>query len=686
MSQTSPGRGLLPRVSASFLLFLLVLTAGAALRIWYASGELHVSRFEDEKYSLRNVRKVLETWDFEPASAYYPSPVFNLPQALVLEASEELSQAADLPALSIYEMRGPTRVFGPTAFLITRLYQTLCGVLTLWLAFLIGRRLATPTAGLLAATILAFMPWMIHSSGYNKPDALLVMAVLLSLHAALRAVDATRPWPEDRPRRRRTVSLWMWAGVCIAVAMSAKITGGFAAVPLTVGALLASGDRGLRLRRFGLLALAGATSAISFILMNPYWRAYLFFLRGLQRDYAGRTEASRWEIPGKVAAMHLESFFLGPLLGSLALLAFLACVGLLLWRWRSGAASEPSPDPSSGQSTGPSAHPGMPTQIQLAMLVAYPLVYAVAYAAQTAYFKPNNFLPTIPFTVLAFAVCLDGALRAAEARRPARGQAMRVVLGAALALLVVPVGWRYAYHSRVPTTLDVVVAQLNQRLQPTAGHVVLMERWTPPPIPWDGTRALHKGLSTVSQVDELSELPREVVELAAALVLVDPDGSDDKDAAGRWPTSRRWTVEPELLRYRGPRMEVVLRDGDRSKFGLEPVACGPACVEAALPIDADELDGSVKPGEVVSVFVLLPGGEESDPHVTIGDAETGKQVRLYLTSRKRDGALFASPRVTLPEGAARLRIEGSASDQGAAFDVGRVQIELHQWSPSRNQQ
>ena len=74
-----------PRVRAAVYLFLLVLAAGAGLRIWYASGELHMSRFEDERYSLRNVRSYLDTGSLKPSSAYYPSPVFNLPQALALE-------------------------------------------------------------------------------------------------------------------------------------------------------------------------------------------------------------------------------------------------------------------------------------------------------------------------------------------------------------------------------------------------------------------------------------------------------------------------------------------------------------------------------------------------------------------------------------------------------------------------
>lgn len=132
------------------VLALLLIAVGAALRVWYASGELHIGRFEDEKYSLQNVRKIVGTLptgvDFEPVSGYYPSPVFNLPQALALEGSQRLAERLDKPSLRTYADGG---VIQPTGFLLTRLFQTLYGVLTLWLAFLVGRRLSSTFAGLL---------------------------------------------------------------------------------------------------------------------------------------------------------------------------------------------------------------------------------------------------------------------------------------------------------------------------------------------------------------------------------------------------------------------------------------------------------------------------------------------------------------------------------------------------------
>ena len=46
----------------------MILLAGGALRVWYASAQPHINRFEDERYSLQNVRKIYHLGDLEPAS------------------------------------------------------------------------------------------------------------------------------------------------------------------------------------------------------------------------------------------------------------------------------------------------------------------------------------------------------------------------------------------------------------------------------------------------------------------------------------------------------------------------------------------------------------------------------------------------------------------------------------------
>ncbi|MEM9556747.1 MAG: glycosyltransferase family 39 protein [Acidobacteriota bacterium] len=648
----------------------LVLLAGAGLRVWYASGQLHINRFEDERYSLRNVRKIVGTWDFEPASGYYPSPVFNLPQAVALVASQRLAEATDTPALRTYAEGG---VMLPAAFLLTRLYQTVCGVLTVWLAFLVGRRLGTPRSGLLAAAVLAFMPWMIHASGYNKPDALLVMAVLLSFHAALRALE-TVPWPTadaDRPSfsMRTTILRWAWAGIAIALAMSAKLTGGLAAVPLTLGALAAPGDRLCRLRRAGLLALAGVVSALTFIAANPYWPAYLHFLRGLQTDYAKRTDASQWEIPWRVLAMHFEGFFFGPVLGGLALLGVVACAAFAVHRLRTRGRGG----------------------LGLLLLVVFPLVYIAAYAAQTPYFKPNNFLPLIPLSAVALGVVLDAGLRA-SARRvgdPRIDSAGGVLAGILLLATIVPAGWNYVHNSRVPTTFDLAWRQLDERLQPAAGHLVFTESWQAPPVPWDGARPLHNRLSAVTPVDDPRALPDEVLAHAAAVVLRTGSGPlPAASVADRWSRVESWRIEPRFGRLRGPELEIVLHPARR----LDPVdapevtACGPRCLEAALP--------ALEAGEVVSFFLFLP--QRLVPGDMDAVLELGPRTEpLHWVSRQGKGHLFVSPRLPAPPGVempgvempgveiVRLRTAVDLTADGTLPSPEGVALEVHRWRPER---
>ena len=61
--------------------------------------------------------------------------------------------------------------------------------------------------------------------------------------------------------------------MAIALAMSGKLTGGLTAVPLIVGTAFFL-NRPDRLRRMALLALAGVMSAVTFVLVNPFWWAY----------------------------------------------------------------------------------------------------------------------------------------------------------------------------------------------------------------------------------------------------------------------------------------------------------------------------------------------------------------------------------------------------------------------------
>ncbi|MEM1176896.1 MAG: glycosyltransferase family 39 protein [Acidobacteriota bacterium] len=625
---------------------MIVLLAGGALRVWYASAQLHINRFEDERYSLQNVRKLYHLGDYEPASGYYPSPVFNAPQVWILRASQS---AYERTGRETFRAVGDDGRLLPTGFFLTRLYQALCGTLTLALVFAIGRRLASPQVGLLAAGILAFLPWMLHSSGYNKPDALLVFGACLSFWTALRALDLGRT--RD----------YLFAGAAIAIAMSAKLTGGFVAVPLTVGTLffLRSDER---LRRIYLLALAAVTSAVTFIVLNPYWKAYLHFIQGLQRDYAGRTEASPFDIPLRLVEMHVDRLLFGPVFGVAALIATAGltarCVITL------GRRAGQAPGDSDGRE---------PWRYRSwTALLGFPLIYTAAYAAQTSYFKANNFLPLVPVTALALATGLHGLWRYLAERLPARwSPAVGVTAAAVLILTFAVPGLRYVERSVVPTTYDAARIWLQKGFDPAIARLVYRERWTPPWPAWEGRRQLHQGLSAEANLDRVD---LEIARDADAVVLRLGHDRKDLEALESQLKADGWgqvlELSPRFAHMRGPRL-LAARSAWRRvvKVGAEPEECGPGCFRTELPEDFEAAHRT-------SAFLWLPTSfspPSDPPALQLGD---GRTLTLHHASKKGHGHLFVTPRFRVEPGT-ELRFQ-APQEFGPGFSV--VQIELHGWS------
>ena len=62
------------------------------LSLWFASWRLNGGRFWDERFSVWNIRSVLETDSLRPDNGFYQSLSY-LPQALLLAAGERLHEA-----------------------------------------------------------------------------------------------------------------------------------------------------------------------------------------------------------------------------------------------------------------------------------------------------------------------------------------------------------------------------------------------------------------------------------------------------------------------------------------------------------------------------------------------------------------------------------------------------------------
>ena len=632
------------RKSLILLLLTFLCVIAGALRLWYASSELHITRFEDERYSLENVRKIYFTGDLEPMSGFYPSPVFNLPQVWALKTSQWLHERTGKP---IFDAMGENRRLKPTGFFLTRVYPAICGTLMLPLIFLIGRRLFSDQVGLIAALLMAFLPWCLHSSGYNKPDALLMMAVCLAMHTSLRAVEGGRPLD------------YALAGMSIALAMSAKLTGGLTAVPLIVGTLFCLRDPD-RTRRVALLAFAGAVSAVTFVLTNPFWWAYLHFIRILQVDYAGRTAATPWEMPRRIVELHLDKLLFGPIFGALSLLAF----GILVVLWLRERRAQEKTERQRLLS------------VLRAMMLAFPFAYTAAYMSQTNFFKPNNFLPVAPFTGLALAWLLHTAWvwsasrLSSGLRRPAMVLASLVLTG----VFFVP-GFRYVERSIVPTSYDVARHWLGQSMRPNVGRTVLRDAWQAPKPGWEGGRnPFHNGLSSLRSLDLVASSSFSELEVADGVVL-----RNDLPGRAPWierliaisPKTQQKSIEPKLFRIRGPAVTAVLNPWARRGKG-----------NAAIEIIDDRSlliqPPTLRPNEYWTVFAWLPtsmSDPTKPPRILLADSDF-EPVNLSWASQKGHGHLYVSRRFpSLPEGETLRLVADESFGPGAT----KAKVEIHGW-------
>jgi hypothetical protein len=590
----------------------------------------------DEKYSLLNIRAIVTEGTLAPASSYYPYPLFNVPPATLVAGSQALYRWSGEPH---FEAVGPDG-FGEAAFLLTRLVQALYGALALVLTFLTGRKLFSAEAGLIGALALAFMPWHIHASGYFKPDAQLVAMVLLAFYWSVKGVESP------------SLKSYLLAGLGIALAMSTKMTGGLIAIPLVIGTF-ATGWRDKR--RVGLLVLAGVVSAGFFVLFNPYWRYYLVWLSGLEKDYAMRAARQgmmRWQIPGRVVELITDPYTLGPWLGVVGLAAFLFLA----------ARSIRFPIKSTRE------------QAKMWMFLFFPLVYTAAYAWKTPYFKGNNFLPVIPFFCLATGWALVEIWRRAEGFWPPLSRnRLRIVPAALLLTVLMMPGLLYTYRATTPSTMDQALNYLGRKMRPSTGRLILVEKMPASRTVWEGRRRLGRGRSRIEFVDDWQAISERRLDLTDGTVFESGDLVMGKNEELRSSTTR--SFESRWFRQRGPSLVAVHHDWRRvgRPVPLPIRKCHRVvrCLAADLP---PEPGGA----EWITLVVDLgfARGESVEEVVTI---EVGdREVPLLLASRTERRAIFVTEKFAPPEGAETVVFVARKE----LLRRRQFSIELHRWKRS----
>ena len=572
------------------------------VRAWSAVPQLGAGRFWDERYSLTNVAAFLDRGPLAVANGYHPSLSY-LPQAVLLEIVGRGGRWAGDPDL----VRGGRRAFTPLAYLLVRLSEAIFGALAvLWVA-IVGRRLFDADVGLVAALLLAVVPWHIRQSALFKPDAQLVFLLILAFDATVVAL------------RAGTWRRYAAAGAAVALAAATKYNGATIALPLAVGGLFAARRRPRA--ALGRLATAvGAGMAVFLLVDLPLvlhrGRAVASFGRTL-RDYGRKgmeAGTGHLDLLGHSASTLLSGPFHGPLVGAVAL-AGLAWIG---GRLRGVA-------------------PGR--RRELAAFLSFPVGYVVLYASATTNPSAHNWLPLVPFTSIAAAFALVEGSRAL--RRRVQLPAPRALPAVAVALLVglcLFRGSAYAYTLAVPTTWSAADRLLTKHLQPASGHRFILQD--------EADRfPLVRGVSRQSKpvLVSTAEARRWRIEASRmdAEVRLERGSPELPDAR---LSVYRFHAVPFVLR--GPRLAVVLHGWHPAG---RPLRLAPS-TGGSFPAPADR-------GSVLDSFeVLVRGGPEEQPVLVAG----GRRLPLLWGGYRGRDLRFVSPRAEPFAPGTAIRVEGVA--------------------------
>jgi hypothetical protein len=601
------GRGTrLPRRAALLGLLVWSFTMGA----WCGHLDPTPLRFWDEQYGLSNIEQALTTGRLEAASAHHPTLSY-LPQLALVAAVDAVADATGSRRLSILE-RGR---FTPLAYRLVRLTMALCGTLSVLWVFLVGRRLFDAEVGLLAALLLAVVPWHLRQSAIYKPDAQLVFFILLSLHLALRALEGAG-W-------RR----WLAAGAAVGLAAASKYNGVAAALPLAAGCaaqLRGEPRRLLRLAAAGLAAAAVFTLVDLPLLLRPGLVVAHF---GETLQHYGREAAlagtGRLDMIGHAVASVVSEPFHGPVLGAAALLG----LGWIAFRLRD---------------TPPGERPA-----RIAFL-AFPAGYVALYALATSNPSPHNWLPLVPFTSLAAAFALAEGWRALRRRFAVPAvPAVRAALLTLLAAVLLFQGTAYAYYLAVPTTWSLADGLLADHLRPaSAPRLVLQD----PTDRYVLTRILPRRKRPLRAT--LDDWRRWRLDPALADVVVRvvdgraAQGDGAVEGSGPAPV-RVHRVGPVPFGARGAALEVELRDWQ--PFG-EPVRLVHRGGGRWSPPPPD--DG---PSHVSAEVILAAGARPAaQPWLLSGD----RRLPLLKGDRRGGRQHFVTPRTAPLDPGRPVRIEG----------------------------
>jgi 4-amino-4-deoxy-L-arabinose transferase-like glycosyltransferase len=249
-------------------LALLAIAALAGVLYAWAMGQVTL-----EYYYAAADRSMSMSWHNFIFGAFDPAGTMTV---------DKLPGALWLQALSV-------RAFGLHAWAII-LPQVIEGILTVLVLYRAVSRLAGPTAGLIAALVLAVSPATVALDRGNISDSLLILLLVLAADAVSKAIagqgtdagDAGRPTGSAGRVRSpgRTTGQLILAGFWVGLAFQAKEIEAWMALPALGLAYLLSGP-GSVLRRAGQLAAAGVVVA----LVSVSWMTAVSLVPAADRPY-----------------------------------------------------------------------------------------------------------------------------------------------------------------------------------------------------------------------------------------------------------------------------------------------------------------------------------------------------------------------------------------------------------------
>ncbi|NUS51282.1 MAG: glycosyltransferase family 39 protein [Nocardioidaceae bacterium] len=207
-------------------------------------------------------------------------------KALLFGASDAASSiTVDKTPMSLWFMALSVRLFGLSSWSIL-VPQALMGIASVGLLHATVRRTTRSAgAGLLAGAVLALTPVAVLMFRFDNPDALLVLLLIGSVAATLRAVESTRARAEGRPGH--PVRWLVLGGALVGCAFLTKMLQAFLVLPAVAAVYLLAAHTPLGKRVLHLLI-----AFASVLVAGGWWVALVELWPASSRPYIGGSQTN----------------------------------------------------------------------------------------------------------------------------------------------------------------------------------------------------------------------------------------------------------------------------------------------------------------------------------------------------------------------------------------------------------